>query len=222
MSAINYDNEIGTLNKPPQLMDPMDYPNWKQRMEAFINLVDYSLWSCYLSPEPIPMTELVDLVRKVPKSQDQWTETERNVMKNYKKAYAYLTMALPTEILQNFKTFTTADTLWVALFTRYEGTSEMRELRKDELIKQFQSFTYIEGESFSSQANKYIRLVSDLKSMNRYFEAGEVNKRFLDSLPSKWRVYCILVKRFEQLGSLTIEGLVAILETYNAEMIRDE
>ena len=62
----------------------------------------------------------------------------------------------------------------------------MRELRKDKLIKQFQSFTYIEGESFSSQANRYIRLVSDLKSMNRYFEAGEVNKRFLDSLPSKW------------------------------------
>ena len=98
----------------------------------------------------------------------------------------------------------------------------MRELRKDELIKQFQSFTYIEGESFSSQVNRYIRLVSDLKSMNRYFEAGEVNKRFLDSLPSKWRVYCIMVKRFENLGSLTVEGLVAILETYNAEMIRDE
>ena len=58
--------------------------------------------------------------------------------------------------------------------------------------------------------------------MNRYFEAGEVCKRFLDSLPSKWRVYCIMVKRFENFDSLTIEGLVAILETYDAEMIKDE
>ena len=99
MSAINYDNEIGTLNKPSRLMDPMDYPNWKQRIEAFINLVDYSLWSCYLSPEPIPMTDSVDQARKVPKTLDQWDETDIIIMKNYKKAYAYLTMALPTEIL---------------------------------------------------------------------------------------------------------------------------
>ena len=80
-------------------------------MEVFINLVDYTLWQCYLNPEPIPMIDSLDLARKVPKTQDQWSKIERNVMKNYKKAYAYLTMALPTEILQNFKTFTTTDSL---------------------------------------------------------------------------------------------------------------
>ena len=31
-----------------------------------------------------------------------------------------------------------------------------------------------------------------------------------------------MVKRFENIGSLSIEELVAILETYNVEMIRDE
>ena len=72
------------------------------------------------------MTDSADLARKVPITPDKWTEADKLVVKNYKKAYAYLTMALPTKILQNFKTFTTADTLWVALFTRYEGTSEMR------------------------------------------------------------------------------------------------
>ena len=58
--------------------------------------------------------------------------------------------------------------------------------------------------------------------MDRYFEAGEIWKWFLDSLPSKWRVYCILVKRFENIVCLTIESLVAILETYNVEMMCDE
>ena len=82
----------------------------------------------------------MDLARKVPKMSDQWSETDKMVIKNYKKTYAYLTMALPTEILQNFKTFTTADTLWGALFTRYEGNTKMWELPIDELIKQFQSF----------------------------------------------------------------------------------
>ena len=95
MSAIN----IGTLNKPPRLMDPLDYPNWKQGMDAFINLVDYSLYQCYLSPKHIPMIDSVDLAHKVPKTSEQWSETDKMVMKNYKKAYAYLTMALPTEIL---------------------------------------------------------------------------------------------------------------------------
>ena len=149
-------------------------PNWKQRMEAFIDLVDYSLWSCYLNPEPIPMTDSVDQARKVPKTLDHWDDTDRIIMNNYKKAYAYLTMALPTEIFQNFKTFTTADSLWNVLYTRYEGNTKMRGLRKDELIKQFQSFTCIEGESFSSQANRYIRLVSELKSMDRYFASFKV------------------------------------------------
>ena len=79
----------------------------------------------------------------------------------------------------------TSDSLWGALFTIYEGNTEMRGLRKDELIKQFQSFKYIEGETFTSQSNRYIRLVSELKSMDKYFEASEVCKRFLDSLPSK-------------------------------------
>ena len=86
-------------------------------MEAFINLDDYSLWQCYLSPEPISMTDSADLARKVSITPDKWTEANKLVIKNYKKAYAYLTMALPTEILQNFNTFTTVDNLWVALFT---------------------------------------------------------------------------------------------------------
>ena len=64
--------------------------------------------------------------------------------------------------------------------------------------------------------------MSDLKLMDRYFEAGEVCKRFLDSLLSKWRVYFIMVKQFENIASMSIESLISILKTYNVEMMGDK
>ena len=222
MSSTSYDNEIGTLNKPPRLMDTVDYPNWKKRMEAFINLIDYTLWDCYNVKEPVPIVESADTSRRVAKTPDLLTDSERTIVSRYKKAYSYLTMALPNDVLQNFKEFTTSDSLWNALLSRYEGNSEMKEFRKEELIKQYLSFTCSDNDSFTSQANRYIRLVSDLKSMGKFFEAGEVNKRFLHSLSSKWRMYVLMVRKNEPLNSMTIEELVSILETYNLELSIDD
>jgi hypothetical protein len=43
------------------------------------------------------------------------------------KAYSTLTMALGTEIAQQFKDFTTAKALWDALDERFEGNENMKE-----------------------------------------------------------------------------------------------
>ncbi|KAI3821549.1 hypothetical protein L1987_09117 [Smallanthus sonchifolius] len=43
-NMLNYDNEIGTSQKPPKLLSLEDYSNWKDRFDQLVSFTDTSLW----------------------------------------------------------------------------------------------------------------------------------------------------------------------------------
>ncbi|KAL8202052.1 hypothetical protein R6Q57_011199 [Mikania cordata] len=74
-------------------------------------------------------------------------EEDRRKIRLCIKAYSSLTMGLPIEILMFVQQFETAKSIWDALGVMFEGSSELKETRKDKPKYQFETFSHISGEN---------------------------------------------------------------------------
>ena len=161
-TMLNYDNEIGTPNKPPRLMSMSDYGVWKWRFESFIGYIDTNLW--------IPITEGYEAptidgsFRKAapPKPLSQLDQDERKSYDREKKAYSALTMAIPSSILHQFKQYKTSKELWDALAQRYVGNTQLKKSRSNLLKREFEAFKFLKGETMTDLIARFSHLLSEM------------------------------------------------------------
>ncbi|KAI3815456.1 hypothetical protein L1987_15124 [Smallanthus sonchifolius] len=100
-NLLNYDNEIGTSQKPPKLLNVNDYSNWKACFEHYISYTDSSLWIPILEGYKHPTYTYLD--EEVPKPISKLDEEENKVYDREKKAHKYITMALTRELFHSFR-----------------------------------------------------------------------------------------------------------------------
>ncbi|KAI3806678.1 hypothetical protein L1987_22592 [Smallanthus sonchifolius] len=63
----------------------------------------------------------------------------------------------------------------------------------------------------------YVKLVYELRSAEVELDNAEVVRRFMTSLPQKWLVYTIPIRRIENLNTYTLEELYEALKNYEIE-----
>ncbi|KAI3805381.1 hypothetical protein L1987_27717 [Smallanthus sonchifolius] len=127
-------------------------------------------------------------------------------------------MALPIDAFNIFAKYTTAKDLWVSLCTRYEGSAEVKESKRDLIKKQYEIFSSVPGEPMSEWINRFSSIVSKLKVLGTGYPIVELNKKLLDSLPEEWNMYRIKIKKTEKLSDLSQQELYSILESYELEI----
>ena len=218
MSIINYDNEIGTISKPPRLTAVTDYSMWKLRFKSFVYFNDYNLWISITRGPHKPEIQEAGGTRMIPLDPERYSEQDIRQIEKDMKAYGVLTMALPNEIYHNFKECKSAKELWDAMEMRYEGSSELKESKRDRLKKQYELFEYIKGENLSEQINRFTLLISELKCLNVDYKESDICKKLLGSLPYKWHVQVMIIKRTGGVGSMSLEELIGVLQSYEIDM----
>ncbi|KAI3725292.1 hypothetical protein L1987_65075 [Smallanthus sonchifolius] len=186
-NLFNYDNEIGTSQKPPKLLSLADYPNWKDHFDQFVSWIP--ILEGYTHPTYSWMGK-----DDVSKPVSALTTEEKQLFDREKKAMASISMSLPKEIYHSFKQFKSSQQLWEALEKRCEGSLDVMKSRKDLLKKQFSVFNHFQNESLDDLATRFYHLLSELSSASVVYEAEEINDKFLESLPSKFDVYSVLIK----------------------------
>ena len=115
-----------------------EYPDWKKRMQYFFQTIDFELWNsvtsgpyiAYRGPE-------VEGQPRVIKTYGEYDEEDKKRVAKDSRALGILTMALSNDILNSFPTLSTAQNLWNSLQTRFEGSDEIKEGKKDLLLTQF-------------------------------------------------------------------------------------
>ncbi|KAI3813967.1 hypothetical protein L1987_18703 [Smallanthus sonchifolius] len=122
------------------------------------------------------------------------------------------------DIFNIFAEYTTAKDLWAALCTRYEGSEDVRESKRDLIKKQYAMFSSVRGESISDLINRFSSIVSRLKVMGVEYPTLDINKKLLDSLPKEWNMYQIMIKKTENLSALSQQEVYSILESYEIEI----
>ncbi|KAI3744848.1 hypothetical protein L1987_57944 [Smallanthus sonchifolius] len=183
-NMLNYDNEIGTSQKPPKLLSFVDYSNWKDRFDHFVSFTDTSLWIPILEGYTHPTYTWMGN-DDVPKSVSALTTKENFLFDREKKAMANISMSLPKEIYHSFKQFKTSQQLWEALQKWCEGSLDVKKRRKELLKKQFLVFKHFQNESLDDLATRFYHLLSELSSASVVYETKEINDKFLEALPCK-------------------------------------
>ncbi|KAI3776072.1 hypothetical protein L1987_45833 [Smallanthus sonchifolius] len=119
-NMFNYDNEIGTSQKPPKLLNLADYSNWKDRFDQFVSFTDTSLWILILEGYTHPTYSWMGQ-DNVPKPVSALTTEEKLLFDREKKAMASISMSFLKEIYHSFKQFKPSQQLWEALQKWCEG-----------------------------------------------------------------------------------------------------
>ncbi|KAI3681330.1 hypothetical protein L6452_36121 [Arctium lappa] len=175
-----YDN--GSLSKPPRFS--RDYFSlWKNRMMLFLEDVDPTIPE-YIENEPyepvriiaaVPATATTEAVpeRYVVKEIRQWSDEDKKKVGIDARAKTIISMALPDEVFHSIMHLKTSKEIWETICVQYEGTTEIQETRKINLVRQYESFIDGKNESLSDIHQRFNCLIIDLRTVGRTYSNSE-------------------------------------------------
>ncbi|KAI3815357.1 hypothetical protein L1987_15022 [Smallanthus sonchifolius] len=219
-NLLNYDNEIGTPQKPPKLLNVNDYSNWKARFEHYISYTNSSLWIPILEGYKHPTYTYLD--EEVPKPISKLDEEEKKVYDREKKAHGSITMALTRELFHSFRGYDNSKDLWKALQKRFEGNSDIKKSKRDLLRKQYECFRYLENESIDEFISRFYHLQTELKAFDLIYPNEELVENFLDALPPKFEMYTTLMRENSKFYEMTIDEAIGKVQAHDMNLKRKE
>ncbi|KAI3707057.1 hypothetical protein L6452_25245 [Arctium lappa] len=216
-----YDN--GSLSKPPRFSRD-NFSLWKNRMMLFLEGADPTIPE-YIENGPyepvriiaaVPATATTEAVpeRYVIKEIRQWSDEDKKKVGIDARAKTIISMALPDEVFHSIMHLKTSKEMWETICVQYEGTTEIQETRKINLVRQYESFIAGKNESLSDVHQRFNCLIIDLRTIGRTYSNSEVLKKFLECLPESWDSYSICLKLTKDLNSLSLSTLYGILLNY--------
>ncbi|KAI3808094.1 hypothetical protein L1987_24037 [Smallanthus sonchifolius] len=191
---LNYDNEIGTPQKPPKLLNVNDYSNWKTRFENYISYIDSSLWIPILEGYKHPTHIYLD--DEFPKPISKLDDEEKKAYDREKKA--------------------------LALQKRFEGNSDIKKSKRDLLRKQYECFRFFENESLDDIISRFYHLQTELKAFDLKYPAEEMVEKFLDALPPKFEMYTTLMRENPKFYELTVKEAIGKVQAHDMNLRRKE
>ncbi|KAI3828060.1 hypothetical protein L1987_02155 [Smallanthus sonchifolius] len=202
-NLLNYDNEIGTPQKPPKLLNVNDYSNWKARFENYISYTDSSLWIPILEGYKHPTHIYLD--ETMPKPITKLSDKEKKAYDHEKKALGSITMALTRELFHNFR-----------------GNSDIKKSKRDLLRKQYECFRFLENESLDDLISRFYHLQTELKAFELRYLDEEMVENFLDALPPKFEMYTTLIRKNPKFYELTVEVAIGKVQAHDMNLRRKE
>ncbi|KAI3815303.1 hypothetical protein L1987_14966 [Smallanthus sonchifolius] len=172
-------DDIGSLHRPPRLVSGKDYDIWKNRMESFFCYQEYGMWRSVIDGPYVPMVASADFVG--PSVPKEASKYSEEDIKKMEEA----------------------------LEKMFAGSEEVKENGRDILKQQYENFVYKDGESLTTQYNRYTYLVGELHCSKVKLENEDILKKFIRSLPSCWTLYTVSIRRTEKLKTLTMTEMFA-------------
>ncbi|KAI3729105.1 hypothetical protein L6452_17754 [Arctium lappa] len=216
-----YDN--GSLSKPPRFSRD-NFSLWKNRMMLFLEGADPTIPE-YIENGPyepvriiaaVPATATTEAVpeRYVVKEIRQWSDEDKKKVGIDARAKTIISMALPDEVFHSIMHLKTSKEMWETICVQYEGTTEIQETRKINLVRQYESFIAGKNESLSDVHQRFNCLIIDLRTVGRTYSNSEVLTKFLECLPESWDSYSMCLKLTKDLHTLSLSTLYGILLNY--------
>jgi len=101
-----------------------------------------------------------------------------------------------------------------------EGTEEVRSNQRRILVSQYEYFMAKSKEGITEVFERFKKLINDLQLHDKYYEAEEVNLKFLLALPDHLEQKISAIRDGRDLSRITLEVLYGILKTYELEMLQ--
>ncbi|KAL8104912.1 hypothetical protein AgCh_028905 [Apium graveolens] len=145
-----------------------------------------------------------------PKDPSEYTEPEKEKVSLDSGLQLILIESLDNVMYNNIVNCDTTKKIWEKIEILCERTEEVRSNQRRILISQYEGFMSKPKESITDVFERFNKMINDLQLHDKYYEAEEVNLKFLLTLPD----------HLEDLSRITLEVLYGILKTYELEMIQ--
>ncbi|XP_074353373.1 uncharacterized protein LOC141692429 [Apium graveolens] len=108
--------------------------------------------------------------------------------------------------------------IWEKIDILCEGTEEVRSNQRRILISQYEGSMAKPKEGITEVFERFNKLINDLQLHEKFYEAEEVNLKFLLTLLDHLEQKISAIREERYLGRINLEVLYGILKTYELEM----
>ncbi|XP_076953887.1 uncharacterized protein LOC143628102 [Bidens hawaiensis] len=187
LQNINVDNEMGTSNKPPNLLRMEDYPSWADKFETYVQALYYETWTAIEEEYVIPKNENGSNYRL-----SQIVEGDKSMFLREKKMLNLFQQAIKAENFQLLQHNGSCYSIWHALLNKDRGNHDMRKSKMTLLKKEFDIFTQVNGETFAQLVVRYCHLVNEMKRLGIDKPDYEYVDKLADALPEELGLFIMI------------------------------
>ncbi|KAJ0827008.1 hypothetical protein HanRHA438_Chr17g0820801 [Helianthus annuus] len=207
------ENETGTMQKPPRLMNIEEYKGWEGRFENWVQANYLDAWECietkYVRPlnddeEPVPIKDL--------------SADARKKYKDEKMMLSLLQQAVKEDIMVLLQHNGTSYSIWKALRSKFRGSEEMVKSKKSLLKKEFDLFRGLKNESTREIIERYCNLLANMKRLSIEKSTDELIEKLADALPYEtWGTYLMMLRNKKGFSNLTLSKFIEKIEAQDME-----
>ncbi|MFS7956468.1 hypothetical protein Hanom_Chr07g00654971 [Helianthus anomalus] len=184
------ENETGTMQKPPKLMNIEEYKGWEGRFENWVQANYLDAWEYVETKYIRPMN---DDEEEIP-IKDMSVDDKRKY-KNEKMMLSLLQQAVKEDIMVLLQHNGSSYSIWKALRSKFVGSQEMVKNKKSLLKKEFDLFRGLKNESTKQIIKRYFNLLVNMKRVSINKDNEELNEKLADMLPHEtWGTYLMMLR----------------------------
>nr|GEX77821.1 hypothetical protein [Tanacetum cinerariifolium] len=221
--------EVGGKDRPPMLA-PGNYVQWKSRIKRYIDTKpNHELMHYCLKNPPYKFT-WAD--KEVPITEGSSVTTTERYMENYKnvsqdirdqlnaevKAVQIILTGIDNDIYSTVDACPNACEMWKAIKRLKQGKSINVQDLETNLYWEFGKFTSRDGESLESYYSRFYKMMNELVRNQCDVTNHQVNVQFLLQLQPEWQRFVTLVKRSQELKTVSYHKLYDILKQHQNEV----
>ncbi|MQL74070.1 hypothetical protein Taro_006443 [Colocasia esculenta] len=200
--------ECQSVNRPP-LFDGEEYTYLKTRMKFFLQGLDYQIWL---------IVEEGDLL--VTNEKDKWTEDDKKKISLNCKDKSILCCALSKKEFNCISACESAMKMWEKLRITYEGTENVKEVRIDILVTQYERFQKQPSETITQMYSRFTDITNGLAGLGNMYQMGDMVREILRSLPASWTPKVTAIEEANDLMIMSLEKLIGSLMAHEINMER--
>ncbi|GJV19871.1 hypothetical protein Tco_1368891 [Tanacetum coccineum] len=145
-------------------------------------------------------------------------EQKKQLGKN-NKAKMTLYNVLPRKEYERVFMCKTAKEVWHTLIITHQGKSQVKNCKIDLLTQEYEKFSILNEETIASSFARFNAIMTSLKSLDPDYSSKNHVRKFLRTLPLKWRADVTAIEESKGLATLPLDELIGNLNVY--EMVLD-
>lgn len=195
------------------LFEGVNYDFWAVKMETLFTSLDVLEYVKNGYEEPAP-TEAEISKEKAEESSKQPEElTDVGVL-------GMIQRGVSLSIFPRIMRAKTSKEAWSILQQEFEGDSKVRTVKLQSLKRDYENERMKENENLNEYVNRLSELVNQMKSHGDTIEDRRIVDKILISLTARFDPMVGVIEETKDLSTLTIQGLMGSLRSYEQRMLR--
>ncbi|XP_069154467.1 uncharacterized protein [Solanum lycopersicum] len=163
------------------------------------------LWGVILDGPTIPIKITTDGITKIPKERKEWNVKDKLAIQNNAKAKKIVICGIGPDESNRISSCQDAKAIWETMRTDYEGTTQVKKSKIDNLTRQYELFRMAEGETIQDMHTRFTSIINEMYSLGEIVPNKKAVRKLLSVLPETWKSKVEAITKARDLDSLGMD-----------------